>query len=259
MTDHQDYDQPPWDPQQGYGQQYPQGQPWQPQHYDPDAHHRRMGGQPYGPQGQPPQGQPWPQPGYQPPQGPPGWQQPGYGQQPPWGPPPQPPQPPRKRHTARNILLGIGGSVVAIIAIAVAASGGGKTGSTGTSATSSGIATQAAQSSPSAPASNATSSAPPQKQTVTYIVTGSDADVTYGPSGSDYSGSVPMRITKSLGTPDYYAIDAQLQGDGTVSCQILVDGKVISQATASGGYNIASCEISQDPFSGNWEDTNQGT
>ena len=67
-----------------------------------------------------------------------------------------------------------------------------------------------------------------------------------------------MRITKSLGTPDYYAIDAQLQGDGTVSCQILVDGKVVSQATASGGYNIASCEISQDPFSGNWEDTNQG-
>lgn len=54
-----------------------------------------------------------------------------------------------------------------------------------------------------------------------------------------------------------YAINAQLQGGGTVSCSISVDGKVISQGSASGGYNIASCEISQD-FSGGWQDTNSG-
>ena len=141
-----------------------------------------------------------------------------------------------------------------IIAISVATSHG--SGSTPTAGTPG--ATQAAQSSPSAPASTAASSAPAQKQTVTYIVTGSPADVTYGPAGSDFSGSVPMKVTKPLGNPDYYAIDAQLQGGGDVSCKIEVNGKVISQATASGGYNIASCEISQDPFSGNWEDTNQG-
>ena len=41
-----------------------------------------------------------------------------------------------------------------------------------------------------------------------------------------------------------------------VSCKIEVNGQVISTATASGGYNIASCEISQDPLSGNWTDTN---
>jgi hypothetical protein len=108
------------------------------------------------------------------------------------------------------------------------------------------------------PASTAASSAPPQKQTVTYVVNGSPADVTYGPAGSDLSGSVPMRVTQPLGTPDYYAISAQLQGGGTVSCQILVDSKVTASSTASGGYNIADCEISQDPFSGNWGDTNQG-
>jgi hypothetical protein len=258
MTDHQDYDQPPWDPQQGYARQYPQGQPWQPQHYDPDAHHRRMGGQQYGPQGQPPQGQPWPQPGYQPPQGPPGWQQPGYGQQPPFPGQPQyapgPPQPPRrKRHTARNILAVVGGLIVVIIAISIAANGGHTASSTGSSS-----ATVAAN---SAPASAPPSSAPPSSaaaQTVTYIVTGSPADVTYGPAGSDLSGSVPMHLTKPLGSPMYYAISAQLQGGGTVSCKIEVDGKVISQATASGGYNIASCEISQDPLSGNWQDTNTG-
>ena len=93
---------------------------------------------------------------------------------------------------------------------------------------------------------------------MTYVVNGSPADVTYGPAGSDLSGSVPMRVTQPLGTPDYYAISAQLQGGGTVSCQILVDGKVTASSTASGGYNIADCEISQDPFSGNWGDTNQG-
>jgi hypothetical protein len=262
MTDHEDYGQP-WPPQQGYGQQYPQDQPWQPQPYDPGAHHQRIGGQQHAPQGQPwsqggashPPSQP-PYAGYQPPQAPPGWQQPGYGQPPPYQPQyaPGPSRPPRrhKRHTARNVLAALGGLVVVIIAIAVAESGHG-TGSTQLGQTP--AATQAAQ---PASASAAASSAPAAKQTVTYVVSGSSADVTYGPAGSDLSGSVPMRVTQPLGTPVYYAISAQLQGSGDVSCQILVDGKVISSATASGGYNIADCEISQDPLSGNWQDTNQG-
>jgi hypothetical protein len=74
MTDRRDREQPPQYPQQGYGQQYPQGQPWQPQQYDPRLHAQRMGYQ------------------QQPP-----WQQPGYSQQPPY--PPQP-QPPASRHPA---------------------------------------------------------------------------------------------------------------------------------------------------------------
>ena len=94
--------------------------------------------------------------------------------------------------------------------------------------------------------------------TVSYVVTGSEADVTYGPSGSDFQGSVPMNVSAHLGNPLYYAISAQLQGDGQVSCAILVGGKVISSATATGGYNIATCEISQDPLYGGWTDTNGG-
>jgi hypothetical protein len=35
-----------------------------------------------------------------------------------------------------------------------------------------------------------------------------------------------------------------------------VTGQVIWTATASRGYNIASYEISQEPLSGNWTDTN---
>lgn len=99
----------------------------------------------------------------------------------------------------------------------------------------------------------------PVRQTVTYVVTGtSGAQVTYGPAGSDYNGYVPMRVTRKLATPSYYAINAQLQGGGTVACEILVDGKVLSSAMASGGYNIADCEISQDPISGQWQNDNTG-
>jgi hypothetical protein len=98
----------------------------------------------------------------------------------------------------------------------------------------------------------------PQPDKVTFIVSGSYANVTYGPAGSDYTGSVPMDVTNTIPSqpPIYYAIDAQLQGGGTVSCKIEVDGQTISQATAQGGYNIATCEISQDPLSGGWTDTN---
>lgn len=102
-----------------------------------------------------------------------------------------------------------------------------------------------------APASSAAAA-----QTVTYEVSGSPADVTYGPAGSNAQGSVPMDVTKPLATPIYVAITAQLQGSGTVTCKIKVDGKVIAQSTASGGYNIAQCEISRDPLSGQWQDTN---
>ena len=97
------------------------------------------------------------------------------------------------------------------------------------------------------------------EQTVTYIVRGAaGAQVTYGPSGSDYNGTVPMRVTHRLGDPEYYAINAQLQGYGTVSCSIEVDGIPLSTATASGGYNIADCEIGQDPVTSLWENDNTG-
>ncbi len=98
------------------------------------------------------------------------------------------------------------------------------------------------------------SAAPPRQHTVTYIVTGTQgADVTYGPAGSDLQGTVPMRVVRRLGSPAFYAVSAQLQGGGQVVCAIKVDGKTISRSVAQGGYNIASCEISQDPLTGAWE------
>lgn len=85
MTDRGDWEQQPQYPEQGYGQQYPQGQSWQPPQYNPRQHQRRMVrqqpepsqqqgyGQPY-PQSQPQQqADPWEQPS---------WQEPGQYQHP---------------------------------------------------------------------------------------------------------------------------------------------------------------------------------
>src|SRR5271163_1110139 len=112
MTDGQNWRQAPQYPTQGYGQQGPESQPWQPQQYDPAYHQQRLaGGQPPFP----PQGQTWPQPGY-------GQQQP-YPGQPQYAPGPPPQGPRRKGHAMRNILAGVGGLVVVIIGISVAANG----------------------------------------------------------------------------------------------------------------------------------------
>lgn len=95
---------------------------------------------------------------------------------------------------------------------------------------------------------------------VTYVVTGDTATVTYGPAGSSLAGSVPMRATAAIGSApaSYYAVDAQLQGSGTVTCEILVGATVVSKSTASGSYTIAICEITRDPLSGQWQDANAG-
>jgi hypothetical protein len=180
-------------------------------------------------------------------------QQPQQGYLPPWDPSQQqwqqqpPPYQPPPRKSRKGIAgigcLGLVGLVLVIAALA----------SHSSSSTTPPAPLQTLPTAATAAAVAASSAA--AAQTVTYVVTGSAADVTYGPTGSESSGAVPMSVTKPLGTPLYYSIYAQLQGSGTVSCQILVDGKVISQSTASGGYTIASCEISKG-FSGNWSDTN---
>jgi Protein of unknown function (DUF732) len=93
----------------------------------------------------------------------------------------------------------------------------------------------------------------PQK--VTYVATGSSADVTYGPSGSGYQGSAPLTVTKPLvGNPQFYSISAQLKNGGTVTCQIKVDGVTIVSASASGSTNVASCAMDQD-LNGSWQET----
>ena len=182
----------------------------------------------------------------------PGWQQPQY---PPYGQPWPDPRsgygPPRRRRSRKGLaFLGCGGLlglviIFIIVAVAVAPS---------SPAPSSAAVPEQATATTAATGHARAAAA----QTVTYEVTGSAADVTYGPAGSSFTGSVPLRVTKPLGTPAYYSVTAQLQGSGAVSCKILVGSVTVASATASGGYQIADCEIVQDPFSGKWEDANQG-
>lgn len=144
---------------------------------------------------------------------------------------------------------------VALIIIGVAVGGGGN----GSSPSATPSTPAAAATSQPAKAAAAAKPSPTKSaaQTVTYSVTGSPADVTYGPAGSDFSGTVPM--TKSAPIDEnasYYAITAQLNGSGTVSCSVSVGGKVIDHATASGSYNIADCEMTKSLFGNSWESTN---
>ena len=82
--------------------------------------------------------------------------------------------------------------------------------------------------------------------------------MTYGPAGSNLTGTSPMRRTARLGDPLYYVVTAQLAGSGEVHVSILINGRVISQSTATGGYNIASAEVGKDPITGQWVDDNTG-
>lgn len=92
-------------------------------------------------------------------------------------------------------------------------------------------------------------------QQVTYMATGSSADVTYGPSGSGFQGSVPLAVSRPLvGNTQFYSISAQLKDGGTVTCQLKVDGVTIASATASGTSSVANCAIDQD-LNGSWEPT----
>ena len=91
-------------------------------------------------------------------------------------------------------------------------------------------------------------------QQVTYIANGSTANVTYGPSGSGYQGSVPLAVSRPLGNPQFYSISAQLKGGGTVTCQLRVDGVTIASSTASGTNSVAHCAMDQN-LNGSWEAT----
>jgi hypothetical protein len=92
MTDGHGWGQPPQDPSQGYGQRYPQDQPWRPGPYDPHAHLQRISGR-------------------QDMLRVPAWDQPGYGR------PPSPPRPSRRRRRSRwPVYVGLGVLLFAAVA-----------------------------------------------------------------------------------------------------------------------------------------------
>jgi hypothetical protein len=165
------------------------------------------------------------------------------------------PPPQHKKHTILWIFLCLLG-VFVVIGIIGAATSGSKSSGRKSPAVADSVASSPSAHSSARPGRqpNATPKHKAAMQTVTYIVTGDSARIQYGPAGSMLNGYVPMHITRPLGSPIYYSITAQLNGNGVVHCELLVNGKIISRETATGQYNIASCEI--DHMMGSWENSN---
>lgn len=202
------------------------------------------------------------QPGQQPQWG---ARQPGQSQ---WGQPNyQPPQGPKK-HTGRNIAIGIGGGLVALIVIGAAVGGGDKKTDT---AKDKPAAAVAASKTPAKKADAKPASKPkpkpvvkakpkPKADVVTFKVWGNapagalgPIDITYGSDSENIQGhGVPM--TKTLKLSDdamYYNVNAQLQGSGDIHCSVTINGKT-KTGHASGGYNICNAQLSGGLFGG-WE------
>ena len=123
----------------------------------------------------------------------------------------------------------------------------------------------AAAASPSAPFSQ-----PPAAPTrVEFVVSGTapdGIDITYGPAGSNLAGPSVLdgTATESVpfdGSAEFYALSAQLQGDGDITCKIVVTGPgdnplTASSGAASGSYNICSAQAA--PVNGGltWDNEN---
>lgn len=157
--------------------------------------------------------------------------QPPYGQQPPGGGYPQQygGPPPKKSHTLRNILLvlvvlfvlGVGGCLAIV-----------------------GVAGNSIDKSLKAGSAD---------HTVVYKVGGTTtkADLTYTTDGStstEQKQGQKVPWMKKLNIPgdflQVYQVSAQNTGKGTVTCEILVDGKSVKKASSKGFAAIASCDYS---------------
>jgi hypothetical protein len=62
-----------------------------------------------------------------------------------------------------------------------------------------------------------------------------------------------MRVTMQLADATFYTLTAYLQTSGRVTCEILVNGRIIARGRASGSGVTCSLEISQDPLPGSWQ------
>lgn len=143
-----------------------------------------------------------------------------------------------------KILAVITGLVILLVVIAIAS---------GSSKSNLSAATKPAASASAVTATPAVAKTK-ASNTVTFVVTGAPADVTYGHGGSSTHGTSPMRVTEPLiGSATDYTLSAVLGEDGTVKVKIYVNGKLIAHAKATGQYQSAMAVIDKNPFTDQWE------
>jgi hypothetical protein len=166
-----------------------------------------------------------------------------YPSQPPNDPqgwtPQQQPLPPKKKHTARNVILGVLGGFFALIVIAAIAGGGTK------------------QPTNTAPPATTTTDAAPASHHVVYKITGTakHASITYttdGMTSTSQEQGAPVPWTHEINVPTgqfgVATVNAQNSDSGTITCTIEIDGKAAKTATSSGSYAIASCSTTIEGF-----------
>jgi hypothetical protein len=160
--------------------------------------------------------------------------------------------------TAGKILAVIAGIVIFLGIVAIVSGSGKASGSTASSSSSCQPVPPRTCDYPSQGAYTSQTATPAatktKKHTVTFVVTGAPADVTYGHGGSSTHGTVPMRVTEPLiGSANTYDLTAVLGENGTVKIKIYVDGKLIAHAKATGQYQSAMAVIDKNPFTDQWE------
>jgi hypothetical protein len=209
---------------------------------------------PYGvPPQQPPYGQqqpqyfPPPQPGYggpqqggpqQPPTGPYQWQQPGG----------QPPRPPRRKHTARNVILGIVGAFVLIIVIAAVASSGGK----GNSPASSSTSQLPAASNDSAPAATSAPAGPTVSQFgQTVTINGNNGpSYTLALGAPEVTNQAADQFSDAPQNGDYIAIPITVHAIKTVDAFDVPDVTDFTDVASNGQqYSWSSGHVFEAPHS----------
>jgi hypothetical protein len=87
---------------------------------------------------------------------------------------------------------------------------------------------------------------------VEFVVTGSapnGVDIQYGDDASNYQGSFPMDVTKSLGKNTLYWVMAQLRGGGRIICKVII-GNTVRAGHAIGSYNTCTAQSPSDLIGG---------
>lgn len=91
----------------------------------------------------------------------------------------------------------------------------------------------------------------------TFRVSGNDGgsgiDITYGSQNANLQGgsTLPWSTTMPVqSTAQYYAVQAQLKGAGSITCSVRVKG-VTKTSHASGGYDVCRAEVVNE-LGGKW-------
>jgi hypothetical protein len=98
----------------------------------------------------------------------------------------------------------------------------------------------------------ASSGKEPGATQVQFVVTGSapnGVDVRYGDDASNYRGSLPLNVTKSIQENAVYWVMAQLQGGGRITCKVIL-GRAVRTGHATGGYNTCTAHSPGDSVIG---------